>query len=380
VPIDEALTRLFTGTTPARPVAVCRIGIGLAAIGKGLVVTAVLAQLAFDPRSVHAPAFAWSPQLDRVWEIAVFAALWLAAAGGLTLGWRARACAAVLFGCSVLTFGLDQNLRSNHGYLLMLLTLLLSFTDSGAVLSVGWKREGRPEREIERWPVLLMRLQLSIVYFYTALAKVNPVFLSGTVIAQVAYFPPFLRRPGAMALLAAGTIAVEFFLAFALWIRVLRPWAFLAGFLLHGLIAALMGAALWVFSLITFSLYVLFLDAPPHSRLVIWDDRCGFCRRWIRLARRLDWLRLHRFEGSSRTAALAEAGVTREEAGEEVKLWDGRRRYGGFDAVRVLLEQTPAGFLWARLLALPIVRPIGVRAYRAVARRRRGGPQPLAPV
>jgi hypothetical protein len=91
------------------------------------------------------------------------------------------------------------------------------------------------------------------------------------------------------------------------------------------------------------------------------------------VARRLDLLRVHRFEGSSSRAALAEAGVTPADADEEIKLWDGTCLYGGFDAIRVLLEQTPVGFLWARGLALPGVHWLGVRAYRSVARRRKCG-------
>lgn len=376
--IDRALNRLFAARQPARPIAVFRMGIGLAALGKGLAFVLVLFQLAFDARAVQARVFPWSPGVDEVWEILLYGGVWAGAAAGLMLGWHARACALVLFGCSVFAHLLDQNLWSNHAYLLTLLLLLLCFVESDAALSIR-RREG-PEPDVARWPVLLMRLQLSIVYFYTALAKINPFFLGGHVIAQVVSLPPPLRRPGVLAVLAAATVALELFLAFALWARTLRPWAFLLGFVLHGSIAVLMGPALWIFSLMTLSLYAVFLEACPGSRLVVWDDRCGFCGGWIRLARRLDWLRVHRFEGSGNPAALAEAGVTGDEADREIKLRDGDRLYGGFDAIRMLLEQTPAGFLWARALALPVVRPLGVRAYRAVARRRTCGLTPAARV
>jgi predicted DCC family thiol-disulfide oxidoreductase YuxK len=275
---------------------------------------------------------------------------------------------------------IDQNLWSNHGYLLLLLTLLLGFMDSDAALSVRWLQDGRPEREIPSWPVILIGIQLSIVYFYTAIAKINPVFLGGDIIQGSVHLPPSLRRPGVVVAMAVATVTIELFLVFGLWLRRLRPWAFLLGFCLHGSITVLMGPALWIFSLMTLSAYAVFLDARPRSRLVVWDDRCGFCGSWIRLFQFLDWLNVHRFEGSSRAEALAEAGVTSEGASEEIKLRDGDRVYGGFDAIRLMLEATPAGFLWARALALPPIRWAGVKAYRAVARRRHCTLAPAAPV
>jgi predicted DCC family thiol-disulfide oxidoreductase YuxK len=146
-------------------------------------------------------------------------------------------------------------------------------------------------------------------------------------------------------------------------------------------------AGLIVFSIVTLSVYLLFLNVPEQSRLVIWDDRCGFCGWWVRHLKRLDWLRIHRFEGSTNGAALAEAGVTAGQADEEIKLWDGRRVHGGIDAVREILKNLPVGFLWAQALAVPGIRWMGIRAYRAVARRRMclmpsspGGPQPSTTV
>ena len=119
-----------------------------------------------------------------------------------------------------------------------------------------------------------------------------------------------------------------------------------AGFRLHGLVPMLMGpyAGLIVFTLLVWGVYVLFLDAMPQSRLVMWDDTCGFCRGWIAWLRRLDWLRVHRFEGSSRPEALAEAGVSAAEASDEIKVRvDGpdRRRLRGH---RAILECCRWGF------------------------------------
>ena len=172
-----------------------------------------------------------------------------------------------------------------------------------------------------------------------------------------------------LALLALGA---EFFVGVGLWVPAVRPWAFVVGFGLHGLVPVLMGpyVGLVVFTMLVWSVYVLFLDAAPQSRLVVWDDTCGFCRGWVRWLRRLDWLHVHRFEGSSRAEALAEAGVSAEEASEEIKVRVGTRTLGGFAAIVAILESLPVGFLWARALTLPPVSWLGAAAYRRVARQR----------
>ena len=56
--------------------------------------------------------------------------------------------------------------------MLGLMTLLLSFVESDAALSAraGWDRT---EATVVRWPVLLMKIQLSLVYFYAAIAKLK---------------------------------------------------------------------------------------------------------------------------------------------------------------------------------------------------------------
>jgi predicted DCC family thiol-disulfide oxidoreductase YuxK len=128
-----------------------------------------------------------------------------------------------------------------------------------------------------------------------------------------------------------------------------------------------------IFAALMFALYLLFLDAEPRSRLVIWDEQRSFCTVWIRWFARLDWLRVHRLVGSSVPSVLARAGVDRAEADAVIHLVaaDGRRA-AGFGAIRSILESLPVSFLWAPLLRFPPAERLGDRAYAAVAARRSG--------
>ncbi len=338
------MTGLLTARRSPRPVALFRIGVGLAALARLL---------------------DWTPGLSGLPEISAFTTAWTLAAAGLTLGIRARLCAWVLCALSAGLYVVDQNFWGHHAYVLTLL-LMLALVDSDASLSVRWLRQGRVERDVIWWPMWLAQLQLSIAYVYTAAATINPAVLEGDLLARSLGLPP------APQWMAAPVVAAEFFIGGALWILSLRSWAFLLGFGLHALAPVLMGpdVGLIVFTLLVFAVYVLFVDARPRSRLVVWDDTCGFCRTWVTWLRRLDWLSVHRFEGSSRAGVLKHARITAEQAAEEITVRLDDRTVGGFEAIRVILETLPVSFLWARGLALWPINKIGAAAYRCVARRR----------
>ena len=364
------LTRWLTARRPARAVGLFRIGIGLAVIARGIKTTRDLYLLGHDPSVVPARMFDWAPRLDTPWQIAIVMALWMLAAAGLTLGTSARACAGVLCALSIALQFVDQNLWGHHVYFMTLVLLLLTIADSDASLSRRWLADGRPERDVLAWPVWLVQVQLTLAYVFTVVAKLNPAFLDGEILQRSMDLPTeWVWLTPWLALL---TLGAELFVGVGLWMPAVRPWAFVVGFGLHGLVPLLMGpyVGLVVFTLLVWSVYVLFVDDAPQSRLVVWDDTCGFCRGWVRSLRRLDWLGVHRFEGSSRTEVRAEAGVSVEEASEEIKVRVGTRTLGGFAAIVAILESLPVGFLWARALTLPPVSWLGAAAYRRVARQR----------
>jgi predicted DCC family thiol-disulfide oxidoreductase YuxK len=106
------------------------------------------------------------------------------------------------------------------------------------------------------------------------------------------------------------------------------------------------------------------------GRVVVWDDSCAFCRFWVGWARRLDWLRVHRYIGSGEPAAYAGTGLTPAETAEAVQLVGPRERASGFDAVRLVLLRLPLTALPALLMWLPPLPWLGRRLYRRIAARR----------
>jgi predicted DCC family thiol-disulfide oxidoreductase YuxK len=358
----------------SRVAAVARIGIGIALLME-LATTAPVLLALTRPDILRAP-YLGSAEPVAGWLAAGILGAWALAAVAFTMGAYTILAAVAITTALVVTLGLDQQLYSNHLYLMMLFVGLLTVARADRALSVdSWRRGKRVTSP--QWPMLLIRGQVSLVYLFAALAKLNADFLSGTVLNS------YLRTEGPLALpsswrsfeLMAGlsllTIAMELLLAAGLWLPRWRRSTMTLGLGLHA------GMILWmtvpyqllVFAITMFSGYLAFLAPGRGSMTVVWDDSCGFCAGWVRWFGRLDWLLALRFMPLS---ALPQAGlgVTPDEAATAMHVVSGSSKRTGFRAVTRVLGVLPVSFLWAPLLDLPPIRSVGERAYRAVARRR----------
>jgi hypothetical protein len=249
--------------------------IGLASIGNALEHWAALNRL-LSPLVVRMPYFGWLPYPPQA-AVPALIGLWLMAALLLIVGFRTRWAGALLTAVLAYVLLLDQQLYSNHLYLNTLLVLLLTIADSGARYSLDARFGGRRD-QVAEWPILLLKAEITIVYFYAALTKVNPSYLSGEVMshfvngAALAFIPAGWPIGGLLAGLAIASVLIEFFLAFALWFAGWRWLALLAGLALHLSIIFTGGSALGVpdipftvFALLVMSPYMLFFPWRPHG-------------------------------------------------------------------------------------------------------------------
>jgi hypothetical protein len=262
--------------------------VGLAAMVRALVALPILLRIA-DPLTVRIPFIAWLPELSvpLAWAIVL---VWFALALLFTIGWRVSVTGTALTVVVAFTFLLDQQAYSNHLYLLAWLVGLMTIADAGAGLNIS-----RSDHGIVRWPVLLIMGQLSIVYGFSALTKINDAFLSGAVLAGTLHdglvpFPDAWRSPQILPLLAGVVIVVESSIALLIWRVRFRPFVFVLGLLLHVSITLLMSATLElaVFSMLMLGLYPLFLS--PETLEVTWSGASA--RRSVERLRSFDLLRV----------------------------------------------------------------------------------------
>lgn len=259
------LDQVIAARMDPRPMAFLRIIVGLAALLACVEITSGLHAVARPDglRVSFLNGLSVLPEAMVPW----FLTAWHGAAGLVAIGCCTRRAGVVLMALMSYALLVDQQLYSNHLYLLILEVLFLVLGDAGAAWSIDQWRCGC-DKLIAAWPSTLWKLQISIVYFFAAAAKLNESFLSGEVLAS--YWPAMgplgflegLRTPQVLQPLAIGAVGAEFFLAFALWLRGLRTLAVIVGVGLHAgmilLVAQKDPTGIVVFALASLPPYLLF--------------------------------------------------------------------------------------------------------------------------
>jgi hypothetical protein len=170
----------------------------------------------------------------------------------------------------------------HHTTLLAWSCVWLALTPCGKSYSVDrWlalrraEREGRPTpaETANLWGLRLLSLQVSAVYFWAAMAKLNLGFLSGARLAQHAmefYTGSSVIDQGlpglAFGLVACGTMLLELALALGLHFGRTRRWLVLPGLALHAGFYVLLNVS--TFSITMTLLYLTFYDPDAVHRLL----------------------------------------------------------------------------------------------------------------
>lgn len=344
------MSEWLTARVDPRALGLARIIVGSAAVIRTFVAWRILTKLV-DETTLRVPYAEWIPQ-PTAGLVFVIVALWFTSAIAFTVGWRVRIAGPLLLASIVSTLALDQQTYSNHLYLMAWLVLLLTIADAGAGMNLE-----RVDRPVVRWPILLVLMQISIVYGYSALTKVNEGFVSGAVLASslrggIVPFPDSLRTQGILTVLALVVVAVELFVAVFLWRTRFRPAAFILGLGLHISIVLFMSntAQLLVFSLEMISIYPLFLSAEPLVATAHPGSRSSASVRRFDLLRQVRVIEREDVE----TIALQHHGIETTDAAAHT---------------RILEHLVP--WLWvAPLLRLPVVSQMHRRFCRAAAPQR----------
>lgn len=366
------LAAVLEGETDPRPLAIVRIVVGLCALELAALFERRPLQRLGSGDVFEAPALSWAPEPSPA-LIDALLICWIAFAIALTVGLFARAAATGLAVAVAGAMALDLQMYSNHLTMLAVLSALLALGNPSAAWSLDARLRGA-RASIPSWPVSLIKFQVSTMYGYAALAKLNGAFLSGEVFAsqwrpRLSELVEPLGDPFLVAV-AVLTVVVEAFLAVALWSERLRPIAFPLGVVLHvGIVLTLGLGGLPAFGALVLSTYILFLEWQPASRVVIWDEGSAFCSRFVRIFRRLDWFDVHDFVRSNQSLAGWPNGLTRRQVDDAIRLEGPNERSSGFDAVRKMLEQSPVTFLFAPVLRMWPIGAAGRRAYRWLASR-----------
>lgn len=248
--------RLMHLRTDPRPLAIARIGVGAATILNTIEGFEILAAIADG--KIAMPVIPGVPTPTLPWLVALVA-LTTGAALAVALGWHSDRAAAISVVLGVTFLLWDQQTYSSHRLLATLIMAYLAFAKADTAWSI---RPARDRSDVPWWPQLLMMSQLSVVYLFSALSKINVWFMSGVPLASWIW----LELPWQLyAVAATMTIVVELTIAVGLWFESSLKVAVALGLGLHLSIVTLMNhdtLALVAFAITCTSLYPLFLFRP----------------------------------------------------------------------------------------------------------------------
>ena len=358
----RALTNLTRESVPSGQVSFVRAVIGCAVAADGVTTWGTLTGMT-QPGILAIP-IASVPRLPPEW-VNLFGLAWIISALAFAAGWPRRLSGLVLSGILAYTLVLDQQTYTNHLYLLALAV--------GFITLAQWRpRDG----QVPAWPVFLLKSQLTVMYTFAAISKINPAFLSGAVIyanlrSSIVESAPVLVSFPALATAAFATVAVELFLAWALWFKPWRRTAVAVGVVFHASLVLLMAdptmIGLTLFAATCISVYVLFFDFASGRVTVYFDDACGICTAFAGWVQRRDRrgavqvLGNQAWSGADAVADPLKTIVVVDEAG---------RVSVRTEAIAVVAGVLPWPMPLFQVLAWPGIVRVADRAYDLVARHR----------
>ncbi len=205
----------------------------------------------------------------------------IAAAVLLTLGWHTRISSAAFYVLMLMIHHRNMQTISGADALLMILAFTLMLGPCGAAYSLDSRRKARAiggayEPLIAPWPQRLIAIQISLVYFMTALLKAQgKSWADGTAIYWILNngearrftlgLTPYIK---VVNLMTFGTVVLEFALPLLLWVRAARPWMMAAGLLLHAGILLLINIP--IFGELVVASYLCYLTP---GEFFSWRDR-----------------------------------------------------------------------------------------------------------
>jgi hypothetical protein len=146
----------------------------------------------------------------------------------------------------------------------------------GLAVFVPWfgDRDGPRDAPVRTWAVRVILIQLGIVYLWAAIAKLDPRWLDGTALeAQLGESAGrTIIEAVSFRIAAIAIVVVEMFLAFAIWIPRLWPFALLAGVALHAGIATT-NLEIGLFSWLMIAFYVLIIPERWFVFFASWIPR-----------------------------------------------------------------------------------------------------------
>jgi hypothetical protein len=180
---------------------------------------------------------------------------------------------------------MDKSTYLNHYYFMSLVLFILMFLPAHRYFSIDARRKpGILADQIPQWCIDALKLMMVILYFYAGLAKINSDWLLHALPLKI-WLPsrndlPFigwLFNYSITALIFSWFGCIyDLSIAFLLWYKKTRLWAYLTVVVFHGLTAILFPIGMFPYVMIVAAL--IFFSGDFHLRLIRWLSNVVKCQ------------------------------------------------------------------------------------------------------
>lgn len=201
----------------------------------------------------------------------------------MTLGWKTNLAVTASFAVSLLQGRWNLLPLSAALQLFQNVLFCLVWADCGRAWSLGaWRFGSSPEKSAPIWPLRLIRVQVALLYFTSALWKLGePIWRSGATLHYILGGTVDTRFPGGTPLalepylpaMAYAVLLWEFGFAFLLLHRRTRTFALASGILIH--LSMWFWLELGPFTLVVLAAYLAFIDPV---RFAFWARARGLTK------------------------------------------------------------------------------------------------------
>lgn len=262
------------------------------------------------------------------------------------------------------------------------LTCLLTIFAVKAVL----EKFSLPKAEIEKVVAVLLGFQLSVLYLFAAIWKINLDYFSG--MQMLEHLRGFLIFPNKeqpsyvyLLILSASGVAVELLLASQIFFRgKVLEFVQALGFIFHVLLVVMLGEDLrnsfqiFIFSCAALTIYPLCNRKywTTNSPIIFWDSNCSFCGKSINLFKKFDLTQNFKYLSNSEVSNYLNLPFDHQIIEDTIVVWDQDSGKYWIKSKAVVFILTGNYFFWFAkpLIYLPIIYKYSDKIYDRVAQNR----------
>lgn len=262
------------------------------------------------------------------------------------------------------------------------LTCLLTIFALKAVL----EKFSLPNAEVGKVVAVLLVFQLSVLYLFAAIWKINLDYFSG--MQMLEHLRDFLIFPNKeqpshvyLLILSASGVTIELLLACQIFFRgKVLEFVQTGGFIFHFLLIAMLGEDLrnsyqiFIFSCAALAIYPLYNRQywTTNSPIVFWDSSCSFCGKSINFFKKFDSTQNFSYLSNAEVGNYSNLPFDHQIIQDTIVVWDQDSGNYWIKSKAIVFILTGNYFFWVAkpLIYLPFIYRYTDKIYDRVAQTR----------